>query len=428
MRKRTRREWLRVCGGVSGLTAMAGCLGSDGGSQGNDSIDPTAEGTDEMGSGETGTEPLPDPSQPDGWTMYGANPAATGHQSKTTGPSGAVSERWRFDPDVGRHQFRVSPLIRDGSAYVSSSDGRMWALSMDDGTIQWETGFDDHLSQTPIVRGDRLFVQNGTKMSALDRPSGEPQWEVELEYLVHTPHPYDSDVVVVVESNDGCELVRLDAEDGTKEVITEFSATSFAEAVARVGNTLYLIHGASVEALALPSGERRWLWENPHGDKMTQNDVSTDGTNVYATSRAYDDTDRYDRCYAISGDTGEQQWSYESERPYLPYPPAVGNGRVFLVGEKTWAFDATSGEVLWTSEAGGDLGTTHDPPTLAKPAVADGIVYCNRGSVAYALDTESGETVWTHDVPGGSLSTAVHDGIALLGSSYGGTLIAVEAA
>ena len=53
-------------------------------------------------------------------------------------------------------------------------------------------------------------------------------------------------------------------------------------------------------------------------------------------------------------------------------PPVVANGVVYYgdgIGDRVFAFDATTGQQLWTS------GTAFDGPIFAAPTVADGRLF-----------------------------------------------------
>lgn len=84
--------------------------------------------------------------------------------------------------------------------------------------------------------------------------------------------------------------------------------------------------------------------------------------------------------------------------------PVVAGGRVF---QSTWrgveAFDAESGESLWTHPDESPEGVNDSPP----PAVHDGTVYVGTERGLAAVDAESGETDWRVETDGGVSASPV---------------------
>lgn len=114
--------------------------------------------------------------------------------------------------------------------------------------------------------------------------------------------------------------------------------------------------------------------------------------------------------YAIEADSGEPRWTRRissRDRGVLTHP-AVGDGRV-IIGEWTGAisieaenvgvraYDATTGEQLWTNSPRGRPGGINriqDTPAVRSDAV---YVTSERGEI-HRLDAGTGEFVWTHSL------------------------------
>ena len=60
------------------------------------------------------------------WPMYGSGVANAGHVPGGTGPAGGVTERWRFETGA---EVGSSPAVVDGTVYVGSTDGAVYALA-----------------------------------------------------------------------------------------------------------------------------------------------------------------------------------------------------------------------------------------------------------------------------------------------------------
>ena len=109
-----------------------------------------------------------------------------------------------------------------------------------------------------------------------------------------------------------------------------------------------------------------------------------------------------DRVYALDAETGELLWSFETESDLKP-PPLVAGG-VVLVEDlaNLYALDASTGDLLW-SEKSALGGSNH------AALVSDGTVYIPtspRGDDfgVSAVDAVSGEQLWATEMPRSGLS------------------------
>ncbi|MFC3956843.1 Ig-like domain-containing protein [Halovivax cerinus] len=118
-----------------------------------------------------------------------------------------------------------------------------------------------------------------------------------------------------------------------------------------------------------------------------------------------------DRLYQLNATTGERLWTFDAgDDSGL----TVVDDVVFVAGESgtddaVFALNATTREVLWTfTRSSSGYG-------LSKPAVENGTVYVTHDSQAtYAIDVASGETVWSVPIAGASSrlhSPVVADGV-----------------
>ncbi len=80
--------------------------------------------------------------------------------------------------------------------------GSLFALSRDDGSIEWryETGHD--FRSSPAVVGDRVYVGGGERFLALSRGAGEKQWHVDFDDFVYSS-PAIADGRAYIGSADG---------------------------------------------------------------------------------------------------------------------------------------------------------------------------------------------------------------------------------
>ena len=109
------------------------------------------------------------------------------------------------------------------------------------------------------------------------------------------------------------------------------------------------------------------------------------------------------------------KWTATTAKPFLGSPwssPTVANGVVYAASndEKLYAFNATTGTVLWAT----CIGAT----TFSTPAVVKGMVYIGTGDgKLYAFNAITGVVLWVTDT-GGEVdsSPAVANGVVYVGS------------
>jgi Ca-activated chloride channel homolog len=161
---------------------------------------------------------------------------------------------------------------------------------------------------------------------------------------------------------------------------------------------------------------------------------------------------------------GEQRLGWVAKIPESNQLPSVayGNGRVYVSGGfesvSMYALDAEQGQVIWSSQSLEDNGPTAPlymeenvifntesctlfvmdaktgrkkwfkflgDPTLAQPAVADGLVYAQHpgdgGSVFTAYKVASGDEVWSRQIDGELLAAPVIHGDSVYFTTIGGT-------
>jgi outer membrane protein assembly factor BamB len=117
--------------------------------------------------------------------------------------------------------------------------------------------------------------------------------------------------------------------------------------------------------------------------------------------------------YAFDAASGDQLWRVDGT---ASTSPVVADGKVFVGGGEEGspadivAYNAGSGAVLWTDQAG-------RYPQPGAPAVSHGRVFVERDDGLYAFDEANGAELWHRAVPGGEgrYAPVVRAGIVLVG-------------
>ena len=301
--------------------------------------------------------------RPDGqWLMYGAGPTRTQFQ-----PSIQLRPPFRIVWGRNLHGLIEFPaVVAEGTAYVSNAHGRLFALSMRNGSTIWQLDMNTHdEASSPAVVGGNLVVHSKAgRVLLVNRATGHVRWgysisgEIESSPVVARGVDYLGDWAGDVYALDlRTRKPRWVDHDGCK--ITASAAIS--------GGTVYLGDYCG-RLLALSRSSGHLLWSASAGSPIYGTAAVTNGR-VFAPSRDMG------ALYAFTT-SGHYLW-HVSTGGLVYTAPAVWGGRVYF-GSYTgylYCVQAATGRVLWTLNAGGRIS--------GSPTVVAGIVYA--GTFAHRI-------------------------------------------
>ncbi|MER3472798.1 MAG: hypothetical protein C4335_01930 [Armatimonadota bacterium] len=257
---------------------------------------------------------------------------------------GAVRPLWTFRTGGS---VKAQPVVYNGSVYVSSFDGTLYALDADSGKVRWKTFIGGTLVSAPAVTEEVVVVgsTSGT-VACLRRRDGRVIWRTPL------PPPVFASAGIVED------VVCTAAGDG------------------------------KIYALSLQDGSR--LWDFQTGMFVQSRIVPLQGMFV---AGCWDN-----QVYALDARSGALRWKQRFGRSFY-YAPAIGSPatdgvRIVIPSNDgvLHAMRALTGEVLW--ELSSAQGNSFGYPS---PLIEDGVVYCGalgaRGLV-YAVEVRTGQVRW----------------------------------
>lgn len=342
------------------------------------------------------------------WPMRGANIANTGHQPRQSGPTSSVTLQWSVETGDG---VRSSPAVANGTIYIGSDDGKVYALDSSTGQERWVVETGDTVTSSPAVANGTVYVGSfDTNIYAIDANTGQKCWTVETGAGVYASPVIADDTVYIgsrdnnvyaIEASTGRECWRVGELWGLM-----WSSPALADGIVYIGS-----RDGKIYALDANTGKERWTVEIDGA--VNASPAVAKGT-VYVGSMDHN-------VYALDAETGDELWRFETSGK-VRAAPSVADGTVFVTNDgvsydllspnphRMYALDASTGQKCWTFEMDGAGNSS--------PAVVDGTVYfgSNNNNV-YALDASTGQTRWTVETGKRVQSSpAVADGTVYVGS------------
>jgi outer membrane protein assembly factor BamB len=346
------------------------------------------------------------------WPTFHYTPDRTGfnpnERSLSVGNVAQLTVKWshKTDGDVWS-----SPAVVNGVVYIGSDDNKVYALDAVTGTKLWTHGTSGNVRSSPTVWRGMVFVgSNDDKVVALDAATGSKVWSYRISDDVGKASPLVSGMTVYIGALDG-DFYALNAFTGALRWKVDTWNVWGAAAIS--GDTVYVGSDKSMLfALDADSGDTKW--SATLGDRVRCAPSVRSGT-VYVGADDY-------RVYAYDARTGALRWKTPAfpNKGIVRSSPAVWNGMLFVdtgetdpMGSHVYALDADTGTTIW-SHTMADYATS-------SPAVANGVVYTGSyDHQIYAFDALTGEKLWTSGfdemqggIPG---SVAVVNGTIYIGS------------
>ena len=287
------------------------------------------------------------------------------------GPAGNPVVMWQFHAAGAVLEVAV---VGD-TAFFASDDGSLYAISREGGNPRWKTAVSDPPLTGPYAADGRLYVSDRTgTFHAFRQDDGRQVWTSAVGYAGPS-RAISVEGSVYFGTSDGL-VVALDAATGAERWRIQPAGATHVDAPAFADGRLYAgTDGAGF--VAIDTASRRVIWTGDTNDEDTGSATVADGI-------AY-----------------------------------IGAGAEVAAAGTLRAFDAATGTPLWTASQ----------PSLALPAVADGIAYSTsiRGLIV-AIDTKTGSTLWTDRLAGDVRSPVLVDGVIFVTAGVEHRIYAIEAA
>ncbi len=362
---------------------------------------------------------------------------------RTSGVPEMKGVKWKFKTEG---PVLSSPVMVDGTVYVGSHDGNLYALSAQTGEKKWAFPTNGPVVSSPTVYdGVVYFGSMDASLYAVDATNGEQLWRVRgraarnahkwAKTVPGGPADVASSPAVAygyVFAGLNGRMRAFDARTG-EEVWCNLrveSPNALGSPTVHKGVVLYNYNHTRMEGFRIRNAERI-LWCTEVGNDSQFATPAVHGGLLYhsgAQGVLY--------CHEIHSDRdprGKNRWKSLIGATLgrtntgkaggdiagcgvSVCSPAVADGFVVIgtVTGRVSAIDAETGREEWNTKVG-------EKPIKSSPGIADGTIYigCDDGKL-YALDLETGEKRWEFATAGPVVSSpCVGDGIIFVGSDDG---------
>lgn len=197
-----------------------------------------------------------------------------------------LGEKWSFDtgekdPDKKTGNFSASPAIVGDTVLAPSTNNRLYALSLADGSLKWYFETQNTLWATPVSDGSLVYLSAlDHNLYALDLETGELIWKKDLGSSLSSAPLLTSGGTLYVSTLEG-KVVALQASDGSViwEQVTGgrlWSTPVLHEDVLYVGND-------AGKVMALAASDGTVAWEQTAGGPVIGGGVIMNETIAFPT-------------------------------------------------------------------------------------------------------------------------------------------------
>ncbi len=276
--------------------------------------------------------------------------------------------RWQYQTTEPVQES--SPCVHDGIVYVGDLAGTLHAVDAADGKVRWTFKTGGEIKSSPVWMAGRIYFGSyDQQLYCLEAAGGKLVWKYETDGPVHcTPSFYQDKVYI-----SGCDenFRAIDAATGKQLYAMPLGAYAGASA-AVLGNFAYVgTFGNEILAIDLKQRTVQWVYRHASRNFPFYSSAALTPSYVVIGGR-----DKLVHCLERS--TGEEVWTYTTGGRVESSPLITGN-RVFVGSNdgNLYELNLATGKKVWEFVAGAPLSAS---PAAAQGALVigsqDGVLYC----------------------------------------------------
>ena len=321
----------------------------------------------------------------DDWIMFCHD---LNHSSTTSAqPPLSRDLLWSFDmndmPTAVEGDIWSTPIIANNTVFSCSKNYYMVSIDIDTGAENWHTWLENTIASTPFYHDGNLYVGAGNKMWEVNADNGSKKIVFTTDsQIVSSPAIYNETIYFATMFSDS--MFHAVSKNGTElwNISMNGSLQGTPGSPAVHNGTVY-IGSDNGKFYAL---DHDGLLDGDQGSNTTENNTAADvlwvkevgssilasptiipGAVVFSTFNASGGN----RIYAFEPDTGNEIWNYSVAVKVQSTAAYDGDTNCLYLGTfggKMLALNATSGNLVWSFDIGGDS-------IQSSPAIADGMVF-----------------------------------------------------
>lgn len=260
--------------------------------------------------------------------------------------------------------------------------------------LAWSYNSADALNLSPVNYDDQLYVPlNGGKLAALQLSNGNLNWKTEVGGLISAAPDADENGVyvateVLAEKRTGASqpkgLLRLLSRDNGVVIWVCETQTPLRGALSVLDGVLYAASGEGrLYAIEAATGAIKWSRQN--GARLNAHSLVA-GNLLFLSDEA-------GIFSAVKRESGETLWRYQTRGPLRTQPAIIG-GTVFIgtYDQQVLALDAADGSLIWRAKTSGRVQGV---------SVGGGrLVAITLDNFVYGFSAESGKRLWKSRLAG----------------------------
>lgn len=238
---------------------------------------------------------------------------------------------------------------------------------------------------TAAIENDIAYMVMEGNLQAVDVRTGETFWATNLENRPLHQAATLSEGVLYMSGTRG-NIFAINATDGSLRWTFETGEISVLNSIPAVGSGSIYFGAPDGYVYALwPDGSVRWKTLLTEASSIYSSPSVTNG-HVYIGA-----TDG--SLYALNAETGSIAWQFAAGLEEYA-SPTISNGKVYIVGEyQLYCLDAANGAKVWHYDIINEGGSQ-----AAVPIEQNGILYVNGLHTGiHAFDANTGESLWTNE-------------------------------
>jgi len=271
-------------------------------------------------------------------------------------------------------QLKHVVLLDDLLVTVESPTRMVTAVSLRDGSLQWRrlVGSGADKLYAPIAYGDRVLVNSGHRLYALDKASGDLEQVFQLRHAVSTSGAVVRGAIHFVSVSG--RLFAQDLDSGFTRWEYQLKGAATTPPVAREGKLVAVDSRGTYAMFDAASGEL--VWKRRAFDGIAAPPLFT-RRRVLVPSRDH-------ALYAADANSGRDRWIYRATVPLTDTLVNLRHLVLFQVpGRGLTALDITEGEKFWSIP----------DATRALTALEDERLLVRAGEFLRIVDQDTGETI-----------------------------------